>query len=277
LDSVEPEKFRFRSDQRELIADARLIRHIAGQLRNKVAGGNYTDDDLKIFWEIANTAGTRLVISNLELAERAGVGDRFFASVGHEKRRPKLTNFLKALTAVIEVADERLSAADQNSRSNLARVIDNAFSRPQPDIRDIILLSVSLSRLAQDEIEKLDGERPNDTETIELNNSFRDVLEIFRDGFIAIAESLDRLTKNSKDPELIEESKSVLRAVTIEFEQWWKKNSQNVVDWSWRIPFLTSGVAALNLAGADMTIGTAAMAALVGGDKLAKTVKSVKQ
>jgi hypothetical protein len=103
---------KFRPDQSREVLAAIALRNDAAELRAKVAQGSYEDEQLEKFWRITSVAGVSLVASNVELSQRAGLGDDFFASVAKDRRRPKLTNFLKALTAVVDISNERLADID---------------------------------------------------------------------------------------------------------------------------------------------------------------------
>ena len=82
-------------------------------LRSRVSKGVYDDNDLEEFWVLVDSAGLNLRASNPELSERSGLGSRFFSSVVKDRRRPKLSNMQKALTGIIEIANERLADVDR--------------------------------------------------------------------------------------------------------------------------------------------------------------------
>jgi hypothetical protein len=97
------------------------LRITAADLRSKVSQGSYADLELQLFWKLTESAGPTLHISNPELSMRAGLGDGFFLSVSRDRRRPKLVNFLKALTTIVEVADERLAAIESAGSTSDSR------------------------------------------------------------------------------------------------------------------------------------------------------------
>lgn len=103
---------RLLSEQADEIAEVRRLRSAAVDLRTRVSQGRYGDEELRDFWGLINSAGMTMWVSNPELGKRAGLGENYFASVVRDRRRPKLANFLKATTAIVEVADELLRDVD---------------------------------------------------------------------------------------------------------------------------------------------------------------------
>jgi hypothetical protein len=250
---------RLRPDQRAEIDKVRQIRGTAADLRSRVSEGSYGDEELEQFWLLAETAGDILSASNPEVAERAGLGDNFFLSVARDRRRPKLANFLKALTAVIEVADERLfdvHSADNVTRIELPPVNTENSLRIEKDCAQLLSLTTSLEQMARNEIEKIDSERPNDPETLESNRRQRELLQIFADGFSQIVVALSALSGNPNQPLLMDKARDVVNSVGDRISAWWRKNGADAIDWSVRIPVIAAGVAMLGWAGANMTVGT---------------------
>jgi hypothetical protein len=145
--------------------EIRRLRATAADLRSKVSQGSYGDPELQLFWSLAQSAGLTLMISNPELSMRAGLGDGFFMSLSRDRRRPKLVNFLKAMTSIVEVADERLAALERANPS-LNRSAPRSEGRQVPRMEkehdDLLTLARVLSQMAVDEIRNLDDERPND-------------------------------------------------------------------------------------------------------------------
>ena len=273
---IEPSRvMRLRSDQKVEIENVRAFRKTAFELRSQISQGSYDDEELRTFWALAERANLILRASNTELAERAGLGDQFFSSVARDRRRPKLTNFLKALTAMIDVADERLFDVD-NLRASVSleaksdRSVDERIAQ---DRNELLLLASTLAVLARAEIQRIDEERPNDPVVITMNTKQRELLVIFANGFERIATSLAQLeSAQSKQLSLGKASKAV-RAVAKEVNSWWKNNAPEAIDWGVRIPTFVAGVAALGWAGANMTIATSAIAAMVGGTKVIDAIR----
>ncbi|WP_143278606.1 hypothetical protein [Bradyrhizobium sp. Y36] len=262
---------RLRPDQLQPVAQAKKLRAEVIKLRAKVSEGSYGDAELRRFWRLAETAGLILFVSNTELSERAGVGANFFSTVARDKRRPKLHNFLRALTVLLEVANERLADVDGD------QIIEKSGSekiseRIRQDRFSLLQLARSLAQVALDEIEKLDAERPNDPERISAHERQRELFHIFADGFTRIARALAVLEIDRAEPAKLRKATKIVEAVGEKFNKWWKKNGDEAIDWSVRIPVITAGVAALGWAGAPMALGTSIVAALVGGEKVMNVI-----
>jgi hypothetical protein len=110
---------------------ARQVRADALKLRAGVALGAYDQSELARFWQIAIVAPDALEILPSELSERAGFGRSYFASVVRDKRRPKLANMLAALTAVVEVADERIGSKAKRSEGSPRWIPNSLHSEPE--------------------------------------------------------------------------------------------------------------------------------------------------
>jgi hypothetical protein len=270
---------RFRTDQRAQVREARKLRQEASDLRSLVSEGTYGNDELTTFYRLTEKAGIVLEMSNPELAGRVGLGSSFFSSVSRDGRRPKLTNFLRALTAIIDVANERLFDIDN------AKVAPSGSLPEKPagnarifeDHVELLALSTSLSQMAREEIEKLDTELPNHPETIAKNKKQRELLELFANGFEKIAHALGALAASPNEPVLLGKAGEVVTNVGDQVTAWWKENGAEVVDWAVRLPAFVGGVAALGWAGASMGVATTAVAALVGGEKVLKVIKGSKK
>jgi hypothetical protein len=260
--------------------EIRQLRDAAADLRSRVSQGSYGDSQLQVFWALTKSAGIILKISNPELGMRAGLGDGFFMSVSRERRRPKLVNFLKALTTIVEVADERLAAIEKADLS-LNRAAPGKDSgrdiRIKEDRDDLLNLARALSLMARYEIERLDNERPNDPDAIESSEKHRELLQIFVDGFEKIAAALAAFGSDQPQALLVTKAKDVVRSVSKQVNNWFSINGAEIVDWTVRIPVFTAGVAALGWAGANMTVATTAIGAIVGGQKVADVLRQKKK
>jgi hypothetical protein len=102
-------------------------------------------------------------------------------------------------------------------------------------------------------------------------------LQVFADGFERIAIALAAFEPNQPESALVAEAKDTVRNVGSQVNNWFQTNGSEVVDWSVIIPFFTAGVAALGWAGANMTIATTAIAAIVGGQKVADVLMRKKR
>jgi hypothetical protein len=267
---------RLSADQKVQISEVRRLRRAAADLRSRVSQGSYGDEELALFWKLVGSADLVLRASNPELGARAGLGDNFFSSVARDRRRPKLTNFLKALTAIIEVADERLFDIDNVHRaSSVGASPDHTLSnvRIEEDLAELLLLASSLARVARTELEKLDSERPNDPVTVAENKKQRELLLLFADGFEQIAVALAALERSPSEPLLLGKASDVVNSVGGQINGWWRKHGSEAIDWGMRVPVFAAGVAMLGWAGADMTVATSAVAALVGGTKVINALR----
>ncbi|KJC43945.1 hypothetical protein UP09_16490 [Bradyrhizobium sp. LTSP885] len=242
-------------------------------MRIRVSAGSYGDDERERFYKLANSASDVLNISNPELAQRAELGDAFFATLIRDRRYPKLENFLRALTAMIEVANERLFDVDRNPAApNTLQVSAKITQRIQQDRQDLLVLSKSLAQMALNEIDRLDAERPNDPDRVKDYEKQRELLKIFADGFARIADALAALEADRNHPVRLSKAVKAIESVGDGISRWWKANEDEAIDWAFRIPVLTAGVAALGWAGANMTVGTTVVAALVGGTRVLKAI-----
>ncbi len=259
--------------------EIRQLRTVAADLRSKVSHGSYGDSELQLFWRLTQSAGLTLKLSNPELSARAGLGHGFFMSVSRDRRSPKLVNFLKALTTIIEVADERLAAIERAAPVSDRRPLRGGgrHAEMEENRDDLLTLARALSRMALDEIRKIDDERLNDPASIESNKKYRELLQIFADGFERIAVALAALENKKPETRLPRKANDIVRSVGVQVNDWLHANGTEIVDWSMRIPFFTAGVAALGWAGADMTVATTAIAAIVGGQKVIDILRQRKE
>ena len=259
--------------EQDKVAAIRQLREQAIDLRSEVSGGSYGYEELTRFYELVDAAESTLEIANSTLSERARLGSGFFATVARQGRSPKLQNFLRALTSIIEVSNERLGHVDARVTSTGAA----AYSRIDQDHVQLLSLAQSLSALAREEIARLDAELPNDPSTIAKHKKQRDLMEIFADGFEQIAKALATLETSPNEPTRLGQVGLVVSSVGEKITAWWKGNGAEAMDWAIRIPVFVGGVAMLGWAGANMTVGTTAIAALVGGKKVFESIQDRKK
>jgi hypothetical protein len=242
---------RLRPDQKIEVSRAKELRGAAIELRSRISHGSYGDEELDQFWEMAGNVGLYLSISNPEIAERAGLGANFFSSVVRDRRRPKLANFLKALTAMIDVADERLFDIETREVKSSGAASDRPFGNLliERERSQLLLMAASLARMARNEIEGLDGERPNDPSSISRIRKQLEILEIFANGFEQIADALGALDANPTEPFLLGKASKIVSDVGNQINNWWKTNGPEAVDWGMRIPFFVAGVSMLGWVG----------------------------
>jgi NADH/NAD ratio-sensing transcriptional regulator Rex len=259
------------AEQPDLLS-AKDLRLAATMLRQRASGGSYDDPELIRFYQLVESAPKVLRISSSELAERAGLGAKFFSTVWREKRRPKLVNFLRALTAIIEGANEQLLA--EGASSNSSSRIQTRIWQDYAEVRD---MATCLGRLARDELAALAAQLPNDPDSLAEYAKRRDLLLIFAEGFERIAQALVAFGESTEEPMLLGRAADVVRSVGDQFSTWWKQNGAETADWAMRLPVFVGGVSALGWAGANMTIATTAVAALVGGEKVLKVIKKIEK
>jgi hypothetical protein len=268
--ATEPYTMRLLPDEQIEITMVKRPRETARNLQARVSRGSYGDAELQEFWLLAENAGLVLHASNPQLGARAGLGDQFFSSVVRDKRRPKLTNFLKALAAIVDTADELLFDIEKHGGTFTGASTEQAeiSRRVKQDRSELLLMATALGQMARKEIDKLEYERPNDPEIIESYNRQRELLLIFATGFEKIATTLVDLEKNEREPALLGKAREAVASVGNQVNEWLRKNAAEAVDWSVRLPVFAAGVALLGWAGANMTIATSAVAAIVGGTKV---------
>jgi hypothetical protein len=148
--------------------------------------------------------------------------------------------------------------------------------RIETDYPNLLLLAVSLEKLARDEIDRLSEQLPNDPHTIESNKKQCDLLSILADGFAKISEALVEYSKQPQ-PLLAGKAREIVDEVAAQLKAWWKKNACEATDWFVRIPILTIGITALRMAGADTSYATAILGALVGGPKVITAIRGAKR
>lgn len=131
LASLDAFSYRLRAGQTREIELVTSVRVEARSLREEITGGYYDDAQLSRFWELVERSPLQLMTSNPELSQRAGLGQRFFSTVAIDRRRPKLANMLRALTAIIEVADERLADIETASGSPAEWIVNPLLADPK--------------------------------------------------------------------------------------------------------------------------------------------------
>lgn len=264
---------RWRPEQKSEITQTRRLLSEATALRAKVSQGAYGDADLVAFWRLISSAGPTLRASSTELADAAGVGPQYFSSVARDNRRPKFANFLKALTAIIEISRERLVDVDRLvAAKNTPEEIARRLAQQAPELG---LLASSLSQIARDEIARLDDERPNEPELIDRNKAQRELLSILANGLERISNALLEIVENPHNASALNAAVDTVRGVGKRVETWWKKNADDAVDWGFRLPAIAAGIGLLNVAGAEMTLATTAVIAMVSGPKVLENIRAL--
>jgi hypothetical protein len=150
------------------------------------------------------------------------------------------------------------------------------LSRIETDFANLLSLAICLEKMALDEIARLSNERPNHPRTIESNKKQSDLLSIFADGFAKLAAALEEYSKQPQ-PFFAGKAKEVVHEVAAQFNAWWKANGAQAIDWGIRLPVIIASTGLLGWAGADMTVGTTAVSALVGGPNVITAIKAAKK
>jgi hypothetical protein len=146
------------------------------------------------------------------------------------------------------------------------------MSRIEADYANLLSLAMSLEKMARGEIVRLSNERPNDHYTIESNKKQSDLLSILADGFAKLAAALVEYSKQPQ-PFFAGKAKEVVDEVAAQFNAWWKANGAQVIDWGIRLPVIIASTGLLGWAGANMTVATTAVSALVGGPNVITAIK----
>ena len=149
-------------------------------------------------------------------------------------------------------------------------------SRIQSDYTNLLFLAISLEKMARDEIARISNERPNDLYTIKSNKKQSDLLSILADGFAKLAAALVEYSRQPQ-PFFAGKAKEVVDEVAAQFNAWWKANGAQVIDWSIRLPVIIASTGLLGWAGANMTVATTSVSALVGGPKVINAIKVAKK
>jgi hypothetical protein len=126
--------------------------------------------------------------------------------------------------------------------------------------------------MARDEIERLEGELPNDRERAESNRRQLDLLTVLFDGFARIAAALEAVAEDPHQPVLLGTAGEIFREVGEQITAWWKNNAAEAIDWAVRIPVIVASIPMLAWGGANMTVGTTVIGALVGGQKVVRAL-----
>lgn len=274
-----PHLTRLRNDQTDQIARVTELRREAESIKAIVSRGYYGPNEAKRFWAIAKNASFILDIANPELAQRAGLGSGFFTTVVRDKRNPKLQNFLAALGVIVELSNDRLRDVDAATDfgKGLRSLISDPISSLSRDHVEISQLAVSLARMARDEIVRIVAEPANHPDTIARQKKEVELLEIFAEGFDRIANLLSQYSKHPHDGQLLANAENAVVVVEKQLNGWLQSNASEIADWAIRLPVLVGGVAALGWAGANMAVGTTAVAALVGGKKVVEAIGAIRK
>jgi hypothetical protein len=176
----------------------------------------------------------------------------------------------------LEVGGPRVSEGVGRARASQD---DPQLSSIKNSHNELLALAVSLEHLAREGIKKLqlDNDSRNDPTTIEHNNKQIELLTILADGFAQIAAALNGVAKNPDEPVFLGRAAVIVNAVGEQFQNWLLENAAEAADWGIRLPVMIASIATFGWAGANMTIATTAVTALVGGQKVINALKRPKK
>ena len=145
--------------------------------------------------------------------------------------------------------------------------------RIETDYTNLLLLAISLEKMARDEIARLSSERPNDPSTIESNKKQSDLLYILAEAFAKFAAALEEYSKRPQ-PLLAGKAKEVVNWAGTQLQAWWEANAVEGRDLLVRLPVIDASLALFGLAVVDMHFATPLVGALVGGPKAIAAIKA---
>lgn len=134
------------------------------------------------------------------------------------------------------------------------------------DLEGAKLIALSLIEQIDNELRRLEEERPNSEtaiDTLERKRAFLKQLRIDITNFVNCA---------SGDSE---EKKAILSKLASHLEDWLNNNGPELVDWAVRLSLITTFVGLLKLLGAEMVIATPMVFAICGGDKAANVIEKI--
>jgi hypothetical protein len=171
------------------------------------------------------------------------------------------------------VEQSEAASATDTVDATVVRSVRTVRLRIEQDCDQLLLVASSLGQMARAEIARLASERPNDESSKARNAKQRELLEIFAEGFEQLASALAAFARNRNEPFLLGTAAAIVNAVAHEVEAWLAKNKAEAVDWGVKIPVIAAGVGLLGLVGADMTVATAVVGALVGGKPVIDAIR----
>lgn len=193
--------------------------------------------------------------------------------------RLKLGGEPSAGTAPTSLGPEKPApdAIGTNDSSGAATQRSNIRMRIARDRESLLLIARNLGEQARSEIKEIEAERPNSVDGIASKERRLGLLAIFRDGSDEIADGLKEIAiDETPSSEGIEKSTKAIERLKDEVDKWLELNSGEFVDWGFRVGAFGLGVAFLSLAGANMSVATPVIAALVGGKKAMDALKGKK-
>lgn len=253
---------RFPPASHDLRAQARSLLESARALHKRVSVGSYDKTDHKEFLRIVGAAGVVLSVSNTELSELAGRSRGYVANIVRKRERVRLPTMLSLLASVIQVAEERLEGGETVTIGlPLPSAPPGAWFPPAPhNLVEAAEIAGLLAEMARRELVNLEQLRTNDPDQIERDRRFAELLKIFAEGFERLQATIRIHSSGVPADGTIGSPSNQARSMGQQLREWIKKNP-DVVDSTVRMSLVTTACATLNLAGANMVIGTALSAA----------------
>lgn len=166
-----------------------------------------------------------------------------------------------ASTSIIEISSETVTPKLDHIRLQLPKILVTVHG-----------LESQLSNA----IDELNSEKPNDSSNLEKWEEKHELLKNLHDGIQEIKTSILKI----QTPEDVEiESKEVqnlLEELLEEFELWIREHKPELVDWVSRLSLSSAFIGLMGLCGAYMPLATAAVLAVVGGEKVVKAIKNIQ-
>jgi hypothetical protein len=146
--------------------------------------------------------------------------------------------------------------------------------RIERDQTYLLCQAISLERMARDAMARLSDAGANDPDTIEQNQKQIDLLSFLAAGFAQIVATLQEYPKDPQ-PVLAGKVKETVDWLGAQIQAWWEANDTEARDWFIRLPVIGASLGFLGLMGADMTVATTLVSAIVGGSKVISTAKAL--
>lgn len=165
----------------------------------------------------------------------------------------------------IQIESTRTTSPKEDERAGEA--IRQRISKQPVEIQNMARI---FSFVIFDEIQRLDSEKPNDTDRLDQHNRYRGFLTTVADNLQKIAASVESAQSESeskKKEENISQASSFVISLQKELNDWVDENSKMITDGGCRIGLIGAACAFLVLCGAPAVGALAISAAIFGGKK----------
>jgi hypothetical protein len=126
----------------------------------------------------------------------------------------------------------------------------------------------ALAKAITDQIEELNGSRPNDAEGLKRHNDFVEFLEMIAAGLGQLADALDQAavaeTQSSAKLSFLSKAAKIAEDLQFRLMKWLEGNNYNLVDYAIRLSTFAAGVYFLHECGLDEKIAALASYRFVG-------------